>query len=200
MPSPRARPSIRSARTSRSRLSASPLIAMTYYNIFHHYGLERAAGQLSRQSASAGPSCPTSRSKSPTTWRDACDDERRRDDLPRRALDARGPRRTPRAQRPRASATPRRAWRSRVEPRATATARESSSAVRATSDVPTYVGIGITHARAGPRRRGASDGVIVGSALVAADPRRRRRPPTSRRSSRRFVKRHRLKYHDRCST
>ena len=48
-----------------ARLDASvPLIAMTYYNIVLHYGLERCAGKF-RRAASAAPSFRTSRSKRP---------------------------------------------------------------------------------------------------------------------------------------
>jgi tryptophan synthase alpha chain len=41
-------------------LSASvPLVAMTYYNMFHHYGLTRSRGQVERKWHQAAPSCPT---------------------------------------------------------------------------------------------------------------------------------------------
>ena len=60
--------------TDLASLSATaPLVAMTYYNVFHHYGLERAAGKL-QASGIAGAIVPDLSLEESDEWARACDD------------------------------------------------------------------------------------------------------------------------------
>lgn len=141
-----------------------PLIAMTYYNLFLHYGLDRAAGRL-RAAGFSGAIVPDLPLEESGEWQTACDAS----DVATIYLVAPS---TPEA-RAREIAT-------RTQGFAYATARmavtgaasgEGEGArvvamLRQTSDVPIYVGIGISTPEQGARAASYSDGVIVGSALV----------------------------------
>lgn len=141
-----------------------PLIAMTYYNLFLHYGLDRAAGRL-RTAGLSGAIVPDLPLEESGEWRTACDAS----DVATIYLVA------PSTPAPRAReiatrtqgfayATTRMAVTGAASddgegPRVVATLRQSS-------DVPIYVGIGITTPEQATRAASYGDGVIVGSALV----------------------------------
>jgi tryptophan synthase alpha chain len=144
--------------------SEVPLIAMTYYNIFLHYGLDRAAGRL-RDAGIGGAIVPDLPLEESGDWQAACDQS----DVATIYLVA------PSSPAPRAHDIAR-----RTQGFAYATARMAVTgaasdegdaprvvaAIREASDVPTYVGIGITTPDQAARAVSYSDGVIVGSALV----------------------------------
>jgi tryptophan synthase alpha chain len=144
--------------------SSVPLIAMTYFNIFHHYGLERSAGKL-RASNIIGAIVPDLSLEEAGDWKSACDAS----DVATVFLVA------PSTSEDRVSriasasegfiyASARMAVTGRASD-----AGESDrvvSSIRAVSDLPTYVGIGITTPDQAREASQESDGVIVGSALV----------------------------------
>lgn len=144
--------------------SEVPLIAMTYYNIFLHNGLDRAAGRL-RDAGVSGAIVPDLPLEESGDWRAACDQS----DVATIYLVA------PSTPAPRAHELA-----LRTQGFAYATARmavtgaandEGDAArvvatLREASDVPIYVGIGITTPDQAARAASYSDGVIVGSALV----------------------------------
>jgi len=151
--------------TDLAGLSATaPLVAMTYYNVFHHYGLERAAGKL-QASGIAGAIVPDLSLEESDEWARACDDH----DVTTIFLFAP-------VDRPGSGATTHRGdpglrlrlgtngrHRSGSRHRGCPTSRRT---IRASSDVPTYVGIGIATPEIAREAAAVSDGVIVGSALV----------------------------------
>jgi tryptophan synthase alpha chain len=144
--------------------SSVPLIAMTYYNVFHHYGLERAAGAL-RAAGIGGAIVPDLALEELDEWRAACDIH----DVATVLLVA------PSTPPERAGVLAR-----RTEGFAYASARMAVTGraadvgdasrvvaeIRSASDVPTYVGIGISTPEQARDAALLSDGVIVGSALV----------------------------------
>lgn len=142
----------------------APLVVMTYYNIFHHYGLRRAAGRLA-DAGFGGAIVPDLTFEESGEWREVCDEN----DLATIFLVA--PSTTPERFERLAAATQGFCY---ASARMAVTGRSSDSgdasrvvdAVRATSDVPTYVGIGITTPAQARDACQHSDGVIVGSALV----------------------------------
>jgi len=141
-----------------------PLIAMTYYNLFLHYGLGRAADRI-RTAGLSGAIVPDLPLEESGEWRTACDAS----DVATIYMVA------PSTPAPRAReiatrtqgfayATTRMAVTGAASddgdgPRVVATLRQAS-------DVPIYVGIGITTPDQATRAASYSDGVIVGSALV----------------------------------
>jgi tryptophan synthase alpha chain len=148
-----------------SRLDASvPLIAMTYYNIVLHYGLERAAGKLSASGLS-GAIIPDLALEETAPWIGACDGA----DVATVLLFAPS---TPTERVDRLAAT--------TQGFAYASARMAVTgksvgggdgervvrSIRRTSDVPALIGIGIASADQAKEAADVSDGVIVGSALV----------------------------------
>lgn len=142
----------------------APLIVMTYYNLFHHYGLRRASGRLA-QSGVSGAIVPDLTLEESEEWRAACDEN----DIATIFLVA--PSTTPdrfarlaRATEGFCYASARMAVTGRAQGAGDAT--RVVDAVRATSDVPTYVGIGISSPEQARDATEHSDGVIVGSALV----------------------------------
>lgn len=146
-------------------LSASvPLIAMTYYNIFHHYGLERAAGTL-RAAGVRGAIVPDLSLEEAPDWSAACAEN----DVATVFLVA------PSTQPSRAvhvvSASEGFVYAS-ARMAVTGASEDIGDAervvtmIRALSDLPTYVGIGITSPAQASAAADVSDGVIVGSALV----------------------------------
>jgi tryptophan synthase alpha chain len=141
-----------------------PLIAMTYYNIFLHYGLERTAGRL-QEFAISGAIVPDLSLEESREWTDACATH----DVSTIFLVA-------------PSTPPRRidevARHSEgflyASARMAVTGASSDEGdgervvadARRVSDIPVYVGIGITTPSQAARVASVSDGVIVGSALV----------------------------------
>jgi len=147
------------------RLTTSvPLVAMTYYNIFHHYGVDRAAGKL-HESGFGGAIVPDLSLEESTEWVSACDEH----DVATIFLFA------PSTDRARvailARATQGFAYAS-ARMAVTGKAADIGEAqrvvrsIRDTSDVPAFVGIGITTPAQARDAAAVSDGVIVGSALV----------------------------------
>lgn len=144
--------------------SPVPLIAMTYYNIFHHYGLERSAGKL-HAARFTGAIVPDLSLEEAAPWRQACDEN----DVATIFLVA--PSTTPDRSERVAHATQGFAY---ASARMAVTGRSADigdagrvvDSIRANSDVPIYVGIGITTAEQALDAARLSDGVIVGSALV----------------------------------
>lgn len=142
----------------------APLIAMTYFNLFHHYGLRRAAGRL-HESGVVGAIVPDLTLEESEEWREVCD----ANDVATIFLVA--PSTTPDRFKSLASTTQGFCY---ASARMAVTGRSAGDgdasrvveAVRATSDVPTYVGIGITTPAQAAQAAHHSDGVIVGSALV----------------------------------
>ena len=142
-----------------------PLVVMTYYNLVHHPGPTRFASDL-RGPGSAGRSCPTCRSKSP----------------------GRGAKRpTPRASR--RSCSPRRPRPTSVCPRVAARARgfiysvgllgvtgeraslaetatDLAARLKAITDVPVLVGVGVSDAAQAYQATRVADGVIQGASVV----------------------------------
>lgn len=141
-----------------------PLIAMTYYNIFLHNGLGRAAGQLASSGVS-GAIVPDLALEETTEWVAACDDV----DVATVLLVAPS---TPR-ERTRSLATATQGF-AYASARMTVTGRSEGedngarvvAAIREFSDVPAFIGIGIATPDQAHAASLASDGVIVGSALV----------------------------------
>jgi len=141
-----------------------PLIAMTYYNVFLHFGLERSAGRL-REVGVSGAIVPDLPLEEAGEWRTTCD----ANDLATIYLAA------PSTPSPRAHQIA-----TQTEGFAYATARMAVTGaandegdaprvvttLREASDVPVYVGIGITTPEQATLTASYSDGVIVGSALV----------------------------------
>ncbi len=148
-----------------SQLSASvPLVAMTYYNMFHHYGLERSAGKL-RASGISGAIVPDLSLEEATPWKAACDAS----DVATIFLVAPSTSRERVAQVAVASegfvyASARMAVTG--EAADIGEAQRVVTSIRDVSDVPTYVGIGISTPQQAREAAEVSDGVIVGSALV----------------------------------
>jgi tryptophan synthase alpha chain len=148
-----------------ARLDAAvPLIAMTYYNIVLHYGLERAAGKLDASGIS-GAIIPDLALEETGPWIAACDDA----DVASVLLVAPS---TPPERVDRLAAT--------TQGFAYASARMAVTgksegggegarvvaSIRRTSDVPALIGIGITTPDQAKAAADVSDGAIVGSALV----------------------------------
>ena len=148
-----------------SRLDVTaPLIAMTYYNIVLHYGLERAAGKF-KSHGIGGAIIPDLALEEAEEWTSACEVT----DVATVLLVA-------------PSTPPDRVGllAARTEGFAYASGRMAVTgksegggdgervvrAVRRTSDVPALIGIGIGTSDQAREAARASDGVIVGSALV----------------------------------
>jgi tryptophan synthase alpha chain len=141
-----------------------PLVAMTYFNILLHYGLERVAGEF-RATGITGAIVPDLAVEESRDWRDAAD----ACDVATIFLVA-------------PSTPPQRialvtgvsegfcyaSARMAVTGGASddGDAQRVVDAVRKYSDIPTYVGIGISSPEQAVVAASASDGVIVGSALV----------------------------------
>jgi tryptophan synthase alpha chain len=146
-------------------LSASvPLVAMTYYNMFHHYGLTRSAGKL-RATGISGAIVPDLSIEESDAWKEACDAY----DVATIFLVA-----------PSTSAARVTTVVKASEGFVYASARMAVTgeaadigdaqrvveSVRAVSDRPTFVGIGIATPAHAHEAALVSDGAIVGSALV----------------------------------
>jgi tryptophan synthase alpha chain len=144
--------------------SEIPLIAMTYYNIFLHYGLERSAGRL-RQAAISGAIVPDLSLEESKEWASACATH----DISTIFLVA--PSTPPARIEEVAHHSEGFLYASARMAVTGASSDEGEGArvvanVRAVSDIPVYVGIGITTPQQAATTAAVSDGVIVGSALV----------------------------------
>ncbi|MGH3732960.1 MAG: tryptophan synthase subunit alpha [Acidimicrobiales bacterium] len=141
-----------------------PLIAMTYYNVFLHYGLERSAGRL-HQFGLSGAIVPDLSLEESSEWSVACDAH----DIATIFLVA------PSTPAERISKVVRHSEGFLYASARMAVTGASTDEgegervvkhVRDVSDLPAYVGIGITTPEQAASTAKVSDGVIVGSALV----------------------------------
>lgn len=143
-----------------------PLVVMTYYNLVHHYGLERAAGVLSAAGI-RGAIIPDLTVEESSPWRSAC----AASDVATVFLVAPS---TPPARVELVAAASRGFVYAAARMAVTGRSEDLSDApavvarVRAASDIPVYVGIGVTTPEQARSVARVSDGVIVGSALVAS--------------------------------
>ncbi len=141
-----------------------PLVAMTYYNIFLHNGLERAAGQLATSGIS-GAIVPDLSLEETAQWRSACNDV----DVATILLVA--PSTPPERLVRLANASEGFLY---ASGRMAVTGRSEGDgeggrvvrSVREVSDIPAFIGIGIGTPEQARAATEASDGAIVGSALV----------------------------------
>lgn len=144
--------------------AAVPLVAMTYYNILHHVGLERAAGTLAHAGV-RGAIVPDLALEESEPWRLAC----AVNDLATIFLVAPS---SPPARVARLVAVTQGFAYASARMAVTGAAGDLGDAervvaqVRAAGDVPVYVGIGITTPAQAAQVARFADGVIVGSALV----------------------------------
>jgi tryptophan synthase alpha chain len=148
-----------------SRLDAAvPLIAMTYYNIVLHYGLERSAGKLATSGLS-GAIIPDLALEETAQWIKACDGA----DVATVLLFAPS---TPPDRVDRLAATTQGFAYASARMAVTGKSvgggdgRRVVESIRRTSDVPALIGIGIATPDQARDAARVSDGVIVGSALV----------------------------------
>jgi tryptophan synthase alpha chain len=141
-----------------------PLIAMTYYNIFLHYGLARSAGRL-HEFGLSGAIVPDLSLEESDEWRTSCGEH----DIATIFLVA------PSTPAERIKEVARRSEGFLYASARMAVTGASSDQgdgarvvanVREASDLPVYVGIGITTPEQAATTAAVSDGVIVGSALV----------------------------------
>lgn len=144
--------------------SSVPLIAMTYYNIFLHYGLDRSAGRL-HEFGFSGAIIPDLALEESADWKSACD----RRDVAAILLVA------PSTPSGRLNEIARRSEGFVYASARMAVTGPSSSegegarivdSVREASDTPVYVGIGISTPEQAREVARFADGAIVGSALV----------------------------------
>jgi len=156
---------IDSIATDLSSIATSvPLIAMTYYNLLYHYGLERVAGKL-RECGVVGAIVPDLTVEEAGEWRAAADAS----DVATIFLVA--PSTPPERVALVTSASEGFCY---ASSRMAVTGSVTDSVdvtrvvkrVRDCSDLPTYVGIGISTPQQARAAVNVSDGVIVGSALV----------------------------------
>ncbi len=146
-------------------LSASvPLVAMTYFNMFHHYGLERSAGKL-HSSGIGGAIVPDLSLEEAEEWKGVSD----QCDVATIFLVAPS---TPSKRVAKVAAASEGFIYASARMAVTGQAADIGDAervvgsVRAVCDTPTYVGIGISTPQLAREAGEISDGVIVGSALV----------------------------------
>jgi tryptophan synthase alpha chain len=141
-----------------------PLVAMTYYNVLLHYGLERVAGKF-HESGITGAIVPDLAVEESAPWRDAADAA----DVATVFLVAPS---TPATRIALVTGVTQGFCYASARMAVTGRASDDGSAarvvhdVREVSDVPTYVGIGISSPEQARSAATVSDGVIVGSALV----------------------------------
>ena len=141
-----------------------PLIAMTYYNIFLHYGLERSAGRLQEFGVS-GAIVPDLSLEESREWKAACATH----DVATIFLVAPS---TPPARVEEVAHHSEGFLYASARMAVTGASSDDGdggrvvASVRSVSDIPVYVGIGITTPQQATDTAAVSDGVIVGSALV----------------------------------
>ena len=141
-----------------------PLITMTYFNIFHHYGLERSIGKLT-ESGIEGAIVPDLSLEESGPWTEISNSH----DLANIFLVA--PSTSPDRAKLLARASEGFCY---ASARMAVTGKSSDeggaqnvvAGIRAGSDIPTYVGIGISTPEQAHAASLLGDGVIVGSALV----------------------------------
>jgi tryptophan synthase alpha chain len=141
-----------------------PLLAMTYFNIFHHYGVQRSAGKL-QASGISGAIVPDLPVEEGQEWFDACAQH----DVATILLVAPS---TPRERVTTIAAASKGFC--YASARMAVTGRSSDEGegarvverIRAVSDIPTYIGIGVSTPAQALEASLVSDGVIVGSVLV----------------------------------
>jgi tryptophan synthase alpha chain len=142
-----------------------PLVVMTYYNLVLHYGLERAAGVFGAAGI-RGAIIPDLTIEESAPWRTACDSA----DVGTVFLVAPS---TPPERVELVTAACRGFVYAAARMAVTGRAEDLSDApavvarVRAATDLPVYVGIGVSTPDQARSVAQVSDGVIVGSALVA---------------------------------
>jgi tryptophan synthase alpha chain len=141
-----------------------PLIAMTYYNLFLHYGPDRAARRL--QSAGiSGAIVPDLPVEEATTWRAACDQF----DIANIFLVAPS---TPPVRVAKITNVGEGFVYAQARMAVTGASDNQGdaarvvAAIRSATDLPVYVGIGVTTPQQAAEAAGVADGVIVGSAVV----------------------------------
>lgn len=144
--------------------TAVPLVAMTYFNVFHHYGIERSAGRLAT-SGIRGAIVPDLALEESTQWVGACNEH----DIATIFLVAPSTppervKRIGRATQGFAYATGRMAVTGKSH--GESSAKRVVASIREVTSVPTYVGIGISTDQQAREAAEVCDGVIVGSALV----------------------------------
>lgn len=141
-----------------------PLIAMTYYNIFLHAGLERSAGQLESYGIS-GAIVPDLALEECQDWKSACDEH----DVCAILLVAPS---TPGDRLVRLARTSEGFVYASARMAVTGASQDPGegarvvASVRESTDTPVYVGIGISTPEQAAATSAFADGVIVGSALV----------------------------------
>ncbi|MGA7835701.1 MAG: tryptophan synthase subunit alpha [Acidimicrobiales bacterium] len=141
-----------------------PLIAMTYYNIFLHYGLERAAGRL-QEFGISGAIIPDLALEESPEWKRACDEH----DVAAILLVAPS---TPDARLGEIARRSEGFIYASARMAVTGTASDEGEgarvveAVHEATDTPAYVGIGISTPEQAALTVSYADGAIVGSALV----------------------------------
>jgi tryptophan synthase alpha chain len=147
------------------RLDAqAPLIAMTYYNIVLHYGLERCAGKFA-SSGISGAIVPDLALEETGPWSVACDGA----DVATVLLVAPS---TPPERVERVAAASQGFVYASARMAVTGRAQGGGEgervvrSIRRTSDIPALIGIGIGSADQAKQAATGSDGAIVGSALV----------------------------------
>jgi tryptophan synthase alpha chain len=141
-----------------------PLIAMTYYNIFLHYGLRRTAGRL-HEAGVSGTIVPDLSLEESEEWRAACDDT----DVATIFLAAPS---TPTSRMQQVMALSHGFVYAAARMAVTGAKSDQGEGervvrgLRREGDTPIYVGIGVSTPEQAKETAAFSDGVIVGSALV----------------------------------
>jgi len=143
-----------------------PLVVMTYYNLFHHEGEARAAGRLA-EAGIRGAIIPDLTLEESSSWRAVCDSE----DIANITIVA--PSSPPARVAQLAGASEGFCYASARMAVTGAASDEGEGprvvrAIRDISNIPTYIGIGITNPEQAAHAAQAADGVIVGSTLVKA--------------------------------
>ncbi len=144
--------------------SRVPLVAMTYYNLFLHYGLDRAAGTL-HASGISGAIVPDLALEEVAPWREAC----RHVDVATVLLVAPS---TPEDRIVRVCETSEGFVYASARMAVTGKAEGPGEgarvvrSIRSSSDLPAFIGIGVATPEQARDAAQVSDGVIVGSALV----------------------------------
>jgi len=141
-----------------------PLVVMTYYNVLHHFGVERSVGEL-RHAGVQGAIIPDLALEESAGWRAIADEN----DLATVLMIA--PSTPPQRAELLAQTTQGFAY---ASARMAVTGKASSEsdgervvqAIRRGADVPAYIGIGISDPGQAASAALVADGVIVGSALV----------------------------------
>jgi tryptophan synthase alpha chain len=143
-----------------------PLVAMTYFNIFHHYGLRRSVESLSLSGIS-GAIVPDLTIEEADEWQTLCDEF----DVASVFLLAPS---TPAARAEKLVKATQGFCYASARMAVTGKASEGSDGAtvvgmaRSVSDIPTYVGIGISSPEQARAACESADGAIIGSFLVQA--------------------------------